>query len=89
MKIGNPFRADCHEAARLMSELADGQLRGLRRWRVARHVLMCEICAPIYRGLLATIESVRSLAADRPPPSPSFVDDVVTRIRDDQDPGRG
>lgn len=69
-----------------MSAYAEGELRGPRRRRVMRHLIMCEICAPIYRSLVATIESVRSLGRDRPPPSAAFVDDVVRRLRDEEMP---
>lgn len=45
-----------------LSALADGELRGLRRWWTARHVRHCAECAAEYRRLLA----VRELLAANP-----------------------
>ena len=81
----NPFRATCEETAANMSAAADGELRGLRRWRVMRHILVCEICGPVYRSLLATIQGLRGLGSDRPRASASFVDDVVARLDEADD----
>ena len=48
--------------AELVGALLDGQLTGLRRWRIARHVKACPVCAAEYRKL----EQVRRLLADNP-----------------------
>jgi anti-sigma factor RsiW len=46
----------------LISALVDGELRGLRRWLVHRHVGECALCAAEYRRLV----HVRQLLATNP-----------------------
>lgn len=85
----NPFSGSCGETARLMSEHVDGELRGLTRWRVARHIMICDVCRPLYGSLVWTVEGLRRLGHRDPPPNPSIVEGVLARIqaeREDQDP---
>lgn len=78
----NPFSGSCGETARLMSEHVDGELRGLTRWRVARHIMICDICRPLYASLVLTVEAVRGLGRqDPPPPDPKMVEGVLARIQ--------
>ena len=39
-----------HMAHHLVGALADGELRGLRRWLVNRHVQRCPVCAADFRA---------------------------------------
>ena len=47
---------------KLISALADGELRGVRRWLVKRHVSRCTLCAAEYRH----IQHVREMLATNP-----------------------
>ncbi len=73
------------ETQELMSAYAEGELRGLRRWRVGRHLARCEICKSIYRGFLATLYGLRNLRAE-PAEDPDLADSVVDRIRGEKQP---
>jgi len=84
--IGNPLQASCAETARHLSDYADGELRGIRRFRVARHLAACEHCQALFRALLATIESLRGLGRSEPPARPELADAVVERIRRESPP---
>lgn len=73
----------CEETQEQLSDRLEGDLRGLRRLRVAAHLSRCDRCRAVMRSLSRTVEQVRLLAqADFfPPPGPSVTDDVVERIR--------
>jgi len=72
------------ETQRLMSAYAEGELRGYRRWRVARHLGKCEICAALYRNFLAALENLRLLGRREPAAKSEIADSVVARLRDDE-----
>jgi Putative zinc-finger len=71
------------ETARHMSAFAEGELTGYRRWRVSRHLARCEMCQALYRSLLTTLDSLRGLGREQPPPDPGFPGRVIERLRDD------
>ncbi|MGH3032505.1 MAG: anti-sigma factor family protein, partial [Gaiellaceae bacterium] len=71
------------ETARSISEYAEGELTGYRRWRVARHLERCEKCQALYRSFLTTLESLRGLGREEPPPDPAFAAQVLERLRDE------
>lgn len=73
----------CEETQEQLSDRLDGDLRGLRRLRVAAHLAHCDRCRAVLRSLSRTVEQVRALGrADFvPPPGRSVSDDVVERIR--------
>jgi hypothetical protein len=71
------------ETARHMSAYAEGELTGYRRWRVSRHLARCEMCQALYRSLLTTLDSLRSLGREDPPADPDLPTRVIERLRDD------
>lgn len=71
--------ATCHETGAALSDYLEGDLSGLRRLRVVRHLARCEKCRRVLDSLTRTVERIRSL--EPLPPSPVIVDDVVERIR--------
>ena len=77
----------CHQTALRMSAHAEGELRGVRRWRVSGHLARCERCRSIFETLLATIELLRSAGRLEPSPRPQLADRVVARIRREGGPG--
>ena len=75
----------CEPTGERLSDIADGQARGLRGWRARAHLARCEVCQAVYESLLQTIERLRALAeADRPPSSGSVAAVVVERVRNEQ-----
>jgi anti-sigma factor RsiW len=70
----------CHETGEHLSDYVDGELRGLRRLRVVRHLARCELCQAVLGSLIRTLEALRSLGQVEP--APSVVPAVVARIRE-------
>jgi predicted anti-sigma-YlaC factor YlaD len=79
--IGYLLHGSHEETQRLMSEHAEGELRGYTRWRVARHLVKCEMCRALYKSFLEALRGLRVLGSEAPPPKPEIADSVVTRIR--------
>jgi anti-sigma factor RsiW len=79
-RILRALSASCDETARLLSEYADGELRGLRRWRVEAHMAACEGCRTIYRSLVATVDMLRALSDVEPDAQPQLAEAVRRRI---------
>lgn len=73
------------ETARHMSAFAEGELRGYRGWRVARHLTRCAMCQAVYRSFLATLSSLRELGRHDPPPDEEFVARVTERLAERRD----
>jgi Putative zinc-finger len=71
------------ETARHMSAYAEGELTGYRRWRVSRHLARCEMCQALYRSLLTTLDSLRTVGREAPPADPDFPGRVIERLRDE------
>ena len=73
----------CEETGERLSDRMEGELRGLRRLRVAAHLSRCDRCRAVLRSLTRTVDQVRTLGQVdfAPPPSSSVTDDVVERIR--------
>jgi predicted anti-sigma-YlaC factor YlaD len=72
--------ASCEGTARLLSEYADGELRGFRRVRVEAHLAACEGCRTVYRALLETIEALRAVGQVEPEAQPQLAEAVRRRI---------
>lgn len=72
----------CAETRALLSDLAEGEARGLRAWRARGHLARCELCRAAYESLVRAIERLRSLGdLDRPPAFGSVADNVADRVR--------
>jgi predicted anti-sigma-YlaC factor YlaD len=72
----------CEETRKRLSELADGEARGIRGWRARAHLARCELCQAAYDSLLRTVERLRALGeSDRLRSSGSVADAVVERVR--------
>jgi predicted anti-sigma-YlaC factor YlaD len=77
----------CEATGERLSDIADGQARGLRGWRARAHLDRCELCRAAYESLVRTVERLRALAeTDRPPSPGSVVTAVVERVRKEQPP---
>ena len=70
----------CEETRKRLSDLADGEARGIRGWRARAHLARCELCQAAYDSLLRTVERLRALGeSDRLRSSGSVADAVVER----------
>jgi predicted anti-sigma-YlaC factor YlaD len=77
----------CEDTRERLSDLVDGNARGIRGWRARAHLARCELCQAAYESLLRTVERLRALGeSDRPRSSGSVADAVVERVRHDQPP---
>ncbi len=68
--IDRLWNGSCEETEKHLSEHLDGELRGLRRWRVLRHLARCELCRAVFLSLTRTVERLRALGRVDPPPKP-------------------
>jgi anti-sigma factor RsiW len=72
----------CEETRELLSAHVEGELRGLRRFRVRLHLAGCDLCSAVARSLRNTIERLHELEdALVPDPAPSVALSVLERIR--------
>jgi anti-sigma factor RsiW len=82
------WQGNCEETERHLSDRVDGELRGLRRFRILRHLARCELCAAALESLRRTVESLWVLGRPETAPALSLADDVVERIWREQELGR-
>jgi anti-sigma factor RsiW len=75
--------ASHEETAARMSDLIDGELRGLRRSRVERHLRRCEGCRALLRSLSATVERLRDFSRRDMQADPALADRVVARLQEE------
>lgn len=80
MNVTQLWNGSCEETGEHLSEHLDGELRGLRRHRIHRHLARCELCQAVLRSLLRTVEKLHSLGL-KPIAAPSIAPAVVARIR--------
>jgi anti-sigma factor RsiW len=80
VKLTDLWNGTCHETGEHLSEYLDGELRGVRRRRVLRHLERCELCQAVLRSLTRTIDRLRALGDVAP--APSVVPVVIERIRE-------
>jgi predicted anti-sigma-YlaC factor YlaD len=73
----------CEQTQDRLSDRLDGELRGLRRLRMAAHLAYCHRCRAVFRSLSRVVERVHLLGRGdfAPPPAPSGSDRIVERIR--------
>jgi len=78
----------CEATEEQLSERLDGELHGLRRFSVTRHLLACPRCRAVLASLARTVEKLRDLGPGETPPSPALVEAVVRRLHSEQERGR-
>jgi predicted anti-sigma-YlaC factor YlaD len=72
----------CDSTRERLSDIVEGEARGLRGWRARAHLARCELCQAAYESLVRTVARLRALSeADRPPLSGSVEDAVLERVR--------
>jgi predicted anti-sigma-YlaC factor YlaD len=77
----------CAETRDRLSDIVDGDARGIRGWRARAHLARCELCQAAYASLLRTVDRLRTLGeVDPAPSSGSVADAVVERVRHEPPP---
>ena len=76
------IEASCAATAEPLSDRVDGELRGLRRLRVARHVARCTRCRMTLAPLARLRQTLRTLGAAEAPADHTVADGVLARIRE-------
>ncbi len=84
MHITTLWNGTCRETGEHLSEHLEGELHGLRRLRIHRHLVRCELCQTVLRSLARTLAALRSLGTIEPAPTPSVVPAVVATIREER-----
>ena len=77
----------CHQTALRMSAHAEGELRGVRRWRVPGPAAGCARGRAMCDPLRPPRARRRAGGGLEPPPRPELADRVVARIRREGGPG--
>jgi predicted anti-sigma-YlaC factor YlaD len=77
----------CQQTRERLSDIAEGEARGIRGWRARAHLARCELCQAAYESLVRTIERLRALReADRSPSSGSLANAVLEHVRQEPPP---
>jgi hypothetical protein len=77
----------CAETGERLSDIADGEARGIRGWRARGHLARCEPCQAVYESLVRAVERLRALGdIDRSPSFGSVAGAVVDRVRHEPPP---
>lgn len=74
--------ASCAATSEALSARLEGELRGLRRRRVARHLARCTRCQQTLASLAWLVRALRTVRDVEPNNRGSLVDDVLARIRE-------
>ena len=75
------LEASCAATAEALSDRLEGELRGLRRVRVTRHLARCARCRRALTSLARLISLLRALPESDEGAGRSAVDGVLARIR--------
>jgi predicted anti-sigma-YlaC factor YlaD len=75
------LEASCTTASEALSDRLEGELRGLRRFRVARHLARCGRCQAALASLARLVSLLRTIPDPEPGDAGSAVDGVLARVR--------
>ena len=78
--IARVLHGSCAETREHLSDHLEGELAGIRRFRVLGHLARCERCRAVLASLARTVEQLRTLGRDEPETG-SVADAVIDRIR--------
>ena len=76
------LEASCATTAEALSDQLEGELRGLRRLRVSRHLARCKRCRVTLESLLRLVQTLRALGGAEAPVDRSVAERVLTRLRE-------
>ena len=74
--------ASCAATAESLSDRLEGDLRGLRRLRVSRHLARCTRCRLTLASLARLMQTLRTLGAAEAPADHSVAERVLAHIRE-------
>jgi predicted anti-sigma-YlaC factor YlaD len=74
------LEASC--AATAEADRLEGELGGLRRLRIGRHLARCARCRATLASLARLVSTLRAVRAIEARPCASLVEDAVARIRE-------
>jgi predicted anti-sigma-YlaC factor YlaD len=75
------LEASYRATAELLSDRLEGELRGLRRVRVSRHLARCARCRTTLASLARLVRTLRTLGHAEPRARRSVPEQVLARIR--------
>jgi predicted anti-sigma-YlaC factor YlaD len=76
------LEASCNATAEALSDRLEGELRGLRRLRVSRHLARCARCRTTLASLARLVQTLRILGRAEPRARHSVTGQVLARIRE-------
>jgi anti-sigma factor RsiW len=76
------LEASCAATAEALSDRLEGELRGLRRLRISRHLARCARCRVTLASLVRLVQALRALGGAEAPADRSVADRVLTRLRE-------
>jgi predicted anti-sigma-YlaC factor YlaD len=75
------LEASCSATPELLSDRLEGELRGLRRVRVSRHLARCARWRTTLASMARLVRTLRTLGRAEPRARHSFPEQVLARIR--------
>jgi anti-sigma factor RsiW len=75
------LEASCSATAEALSDRLEGELRGLRRLRISRHLARCQRCRVTLASLVRVMQTLRALGGAEAPADRS-VERVLARLRE-------
>lgn len=75
------WQGDCDETEEHLSDHLEGEVRALRRGRIARHLARCALCRAAFESLRRTVDELRRLGRAQLLPAPQLTDAVIERIQ--------
>ena len=82
------FETNCAQTSAALSDQLDGELQGLRRLRVGRHLGRCARCGATLDSLARLLRMLRTLGDGGEPIRSSLVGDVLVHIRQESRDGK-
>jgi predicted anti-sigma-YlaC factor YlaD len=76
------LEASCATTTKALSDRLEGELRGLRRLRVGRHLARCGRCRAALASLARAVHALRTLRDAEPVGHGTAVEQVLDRIRE-------
>jgi anti-sigma factor RsiW len=75
------LEASCTATAEAISDRIDGELRGLRRLRVSRHLARCTRCHATLASLARLVQALRTLPSEQTAEAHTVIEQALMRIR--------
>jgi predicted anti-sigma-YlaC factor YlaD len=76
------LEASCEATSEALSDRLDGELRWLRRQRVAHHIARCGRCRETFASLSRLVRALQLIRDEETVDGSSVVNDVLARIRE-------